>query len=113
MHQAARILSERVERFIDERRNNPHERNDFLALLLQAKDEDGHPMSDKQLLAECMTLFGAGHETTAAALNWTWYLLCQHPESYQKVEQEVTSDLQGRTPNYRILHVSRRLQTFK
>ena len=114
MHQAARILSERVERFIDERRNNPHERNDFLSLLLQAKDEDGHPMSDKQLLAECMTLFGAGHETTAAALTWTWYLLCQHPESYQKVEQEVTSVLQGRTPTYADLaRLPGCLQTFK
>ena len=99
-HRAIRILGERIERFIDERRNNPNERNDFLSILLRAKDEDGHPMSDKQVFAECITLFGAGHETTASALTWTWYLLCQHPESYQKVEQEVTSVLQGRTPTY-------------
>jgi len=57
-------------------------------------------MSDEQVMAECLTLFGAGHETTATALSWTWYLLCQHPESYQKVQQEVDSVLQGRTPTY-------------
>src|SRR5579859_6453701 len=100
MHQAARVLQERIGRFIDERRNMPDDRNDFLSILLRAKDEDGHPMSDKQLLAECMTLFGAGHETTAVALTWTWYLLCQHPEIYQRVEEEVASVLQGRTPTY-------------
>ncbi len=55
---------------------------------------------DEQLMAECATLFGAGHETTATALTWAWYLLCQHPESYQKVQEEVDSVLQGRTPTY-------------
>jgi cytochrome P450 len=57
-------------------------------------------MSDGQLMAECLTLFGAGHETTATALSWTWYLLCQHPEIYQKVQQEVDHVMQGRTPTY-------------
>jgi cytochrome P450 len=57
-------------------------------------------MSDGQLMAECLTLFGAGHETTATALSWTWYLLCQHRESYQKIQTEVDSVLQGRTPTY-------------
>jgi len=52
------------------------------------------------LMAECATLFGAGHETTATTLTWAWYLLCQHPESYQKVLEEVDSVLQGRTPTY-------------
>ncbi len=99
-HKAVQVLRNRISRFIDERRNNPTERNDFLSILLQARDEDGNPMSDEQLMAECLTLFGAGHETTATALSWTWYLLCQHPESYQKVQQEVDSVLQGRTPTY-------------
>lgn len=99
-HKAVQVLRNRIQSFIDERRNNPAERNDFLSLLLQARDEDGAPMSDEQLMAECLTLFGAGHETTATALSWTWYLLCQHPEQYQKVQQEVDHVLQGRTPTY-------------
>ena len=57
-------------------------------------------MSDAQVMTECLTLFGAGHETTATALCWTWYLLCQHPESYQQVQQEVDRVLQGCTPTY-------------
>ncbi len=99
-HKAAQVLRTRIQRFIDERRNSPVERNDFLSILLQARDEDGKPMSNEQVMAECLTLFGAGHETTATALSWSWYLLCQHPESYQKVQQEVDSVLQGRTPTY-------------
>ena len=56
----------------------------------------------------------AGHETTATALTWTWYLLCQHPERYQKVQQEVDSVLQGRTPTYADLaHLPYCLQVFK
>jgi cytochrome P450 len=99
-HKAAQVLRNRIQRFIDQRRNNSSERNDFLSILLQARDEDGKPMGDEQVMAECLTLFGAGHETTATALSWTWYLLCQHPESYQKVQQEVDSVLRGRTPTY-------------
>jgi cytochrome P450 len=97
---AIQVLRSRISRFIDERRHNLAERNDFLSILLQARDEEGNPMSDEQLMAECLTLFGAGHETTATALSWTWYLLCQHLESYQKLQQEVDSVLQGRTPTY-------------
>ncbi len=100
VHKAVQVLRSRIQRFIDERRKNTTERIDFLSILLQARDEDGKPMSDEQLMAECLTLFGAGHETTATALSWTWYLLCQHAESYQRVQQEVDSVLQGRTPTY-------------
>jgi cytochrome P450 len=55
-------------------------------------------MSDEQLMSECLNLFGAGYETTATALSWTWYLLCKHPEIYQEVQHEVDAVLQGRTP---------------
>jgi len=99
-HKAERVLRGYVQRFINERRSNPVERNDFLSILLQARDEDGKPMSDEQLMAECLTLFGAGHETTATSLTWAWYLLCQHPDIYRKVQEEVDSVLQGRTPTY-------------
>src|SRR2546421_2085955 len=114
MCRAMAVLRSSVQRFIDERRNNPSERNDFLSLLLQARDEDGKPMSDGQVMAECLTLFGAGHETTATALAWSWYRLCQHPEIYQQVQQEVDSVLQGRTPTYADLtHLPYCLQVFK
>jgi cytochrome P450 len=97
---AVQTLRTALQGFIDERRAHPSERNDLLSILLQARDEDGQPMSDEQVMAECLTLFGAGHETTATALTWTWYLLCQHPEIYRRVQQEVDSVLQGRTPTY-------------
>jgi cytochrome P450 len=99
-HRATAVLRNRIQSFIDERRARPMERNDFLSILLEARDEDGHPMSDEQVMAECLTLFGAGHETTATALTWAWYLLCQHPEIYEKVQKEVDSVLQGRIPTY-------------
>jgi cytochrome P450 len=57
-------------------------------------------MSDRQLMDECVTLFSAGHETTAAVLAWAWYFLCQNPDIYQQVQQEVDTVLQGRTPAY-------------
>ncbi|MBV8695412.1 MAG: cytochrome P450 [Ktedonobacteraceae bacterium] len=98
--QAEQLLEAHFQRMIDERRSSTIERNDFLSLLLQARDEDGSKMSDAQAIDECLTLFGAGHETTAIALIWAWYLLCQHPDIYQKLQQEVDSVLQGRTPTY-------------
>ncbi|HEU5384021.1 MAG TPA: cytochrome P450, partial [Ktedonobacteraceae bacterium] len=111
---AVQLLRTRIQDFINERRANPSERNDFLSILLQARDEDGSPMSDEQVMAECLTLFGAGHETTATALTWSWYLLCQHPEIYQRVQQEVDTVLQGRTPTYADLaHLPYCLQVFK
>jgi len=113
-HKAMQVLRTRIQRFIDERRNNPAERNDFLSILLQARDEDDKPMSNEQVMAECLTLFVAGHETTATALSWTWYLLCQHPEKYRQVQQEVDRVLQGRTPTYDDLaHLPYCLQVFK
>jgi cytochrome P450 len=113
-HKAVQVLRDYIQHFIDERRNCPTERNDFLSILLQARDEDGKPMSDEQLMAECLILFGAGHETTATALSWTWYLLCQHPEIYQKVQLEVDSVLQSRTPTYEDLaRLPYCLQVFK
>jgi cytochrome P450 len=111
---AVQVLHRHIRHFIDERRSHPTERNDFVSVLLQARDEDGQPMSDEQVMAECLTLFLAGHETIATALSWTWYLLCQHPEMYQQVQQEVDRVLQGRTPTYADLaHLPYCLQVFK
>jgi cytochrome P450 len=114
VNNALQVEQDRVQRMIDERRSSATERNDFLSVLLHARDEDGQAMSDQQLMDECLTLFAAGHETTAAILAWTWYFLCQHPSIYQKVQQEVDSVLHGRSPSYDdLIHLPYCLQVFK
>lgn len=75
-------LESTVYRLIAERRASGDDRPDLLSLLLRARDSegDGAGMSDQQVRDEVLTFFLAGHETTANALTWTWYLLAQHPE---------------------------------
>ncbi|HLZ60139.1 MAG TPA: cytochrome P450 [Ktedonosporobacter sp.] len=97
---AIAILKDKMWQMIKERRSSAEQKDDFLSILLQAREEDGSSMNDEQIYDEVITLFGAGHETTATALTWAWYLLAQHPESYHKVQQEVDSVLQGRSPVY-------------
>jgi len=72
--------------------------NDLLSMLLAAKDEDGTRMSDAQLHDEIMTLYLAGHETTALTLSWTWYLLAQNPQVEDLLATEWKVVLHGRTP---------------
>jgi cytochrome P450 len=75
------------------------EKHDLLSILLHARHEsDGSGMTDKQLRDEAMTLFLAGHETTALVLSWGWYLLAQHAEVVEKLEAELRQALGGRTP---------------
>lgn len=83
---------------ITDRRKHPGEKNDLLDMLMQAQEEDGKSMSDKQLRDEVVTLFIAGHETTALALSWTLYLLSQHPEVEAKLRNELSEVLAGRAP---------------
>lgn len=75
---------------------NPH--NDLLAMLMGAMDEDGTQMTPKQLRDETMTLFLAGHETTALTLSWTWYLLSENPSAENRLHEELRSVLDGRAP---------------
>lgn len=72
--------------------------DDLMSLLLHAQDIDGTRMTDRQLRDEAMTLFIAGHETTALALSWTWYLLSQHPDIEAKLWAELQTVLGGRPP---------------
>lgn len=72
--------------------------DDLLSMLLEVQDEDGQGMSDQQLRDEVLTLYLAGHETTAMTLTWAWYLLAQHPEVEQKLVAELQSILHGRIP---------------
>ena len=88
-----------VYRIIAERRASGYDEGDLLSMLLQAQDDDGTQMTDQQLRDEVMTLFLAGHETTALALSWSWYLLATHPEAEKKFHAELEEVLGGRAPN--------------
>ncbi len=83
---------------IDKRRGSA-ESQDLLSMLLHAVDEDGSRMSDRQLRDEALTLFLAGHETTAIALSWTWFLLARHPEVEAKLWRELSEVLADRSPS--------------
>jgi cytochrome P450 len=65
------------------------EREDILSLLMQARDEDGNPMTDQELRDELMTLLVAGHETTATSLSWTVERLIRHPEKLERLRAEL------------------------
>ena len=95
---ANRALNEIVYGFINDRRETGEDRGDLLSMLLLAEDVDGQRMSDLQARDEAVTLFLAGHETTANTLNWTWWLLAQHPEVEAKLHAELDSVLAGRAP---------------
>ncbi|MDF0651838.1 MAG: cytochrome P450 [Nitrospira sp.] len=83
-----------------ERRRSEAKHDDLLDLLLQARDEEtGAGLTDQELRDEALTIFAAGHGTTANALAWTWYLLATHPEAKARFHEEVERVLQGRTPN--------------
>jgi cytochrome P450 len=84
---------------IADRRASGRDHGDLLSMLLTAQDEDdGRVMTDSQVRDEAMTIFLAGHETTANALMWTWYLLSGAPDVASKLHDEVDRVLQGRLP---------------
>ena len=88
-----------IYRMIAERRAGGRDHGDLLSMLLTAQDEDdGGVMTDLQVRDEAMTIFLAGHETTANALTWTWYLLSQSPEAASRLHDEVDRALGGRLP---------------
>ena len=97
---ASQRLDATIYRIINERRASGEDRGDLLSMLLLAQDEegDGTGMTDLQLRDEAMTIFLAGHETTANALTWTWYLLSEHADVRAKLEAEIDSVLEGRLP---------------
>jgi cytochrome P450 len=84
-----RSLTKLVAELIDRRRRTPEQHFDFLSMLMASRDRDtDEAMSDKELIDEVLTLIVAGHETTAAALTWTWYLISQHPETQACLQAE-------------------------
>jgi cytochrome P450 len=90
-----------VYRMIEERKseNSSNSRADLLSLLMGAMDEDGTRMTQKQLHDEAMTLFIAGHETTAQMLAWTWYALGENPRAEARLHAELDEVLGGRPPD--------------
>lgn len=96
--QAQERLDRTIYRIIEERRASGQDHGDLLSMLLQAEDDDRTSMSPQQVRDEAMTLFLAGHETTANALTWTWYLLSQNPAVEAKLQAEVDAVLGNRLP---------------
>jgi cytochrome P450 len=86
-------------RIISERRASGRDAGDLLSMLLSAQDEDGSRMTDRQLRDEAITLFLAGHETTASTLSWTWWLLAQNLAVEAKLHAELDSVLGDRAPS--------------
>jgi cytochrome P450 len=101
MKAAIQHLDELIQGFIDERRATGEDKGDLLSMMIAATDdENGARMSDQQLRDEAMTVFGAGHETTAATLTWTFYVLSQHPEVEAELHAELDAVLGGRLPTF-------------
>lgn len=82
-----------------ERRKRNSVAADLLGMLMEARDENGRVMPDPQLINEIKTLIVAGHETTASTLNWTWYLLSQHPEVEERLWRELDDLLDTESPS--------------
>jgi cytochrome P450 len=98
VRKAAQRLDEIVIGLIEERRADGTDHGDLLSMLMGARDDDGSGMTDVQLRDEVMTMFLAGHETTATALSWTFYLLSTHPGVTRRLEAELQEALGGRPP---------------
>jgi cytochrome P450 len=100
LRRARKSLDRIVYNIIDQRRREGRDHGDLLSMLLAARDEDdGGRMTDEQVRDEALTLFLAGHETTANALTWTWYLLSQNPDAEAKLHEELDRVLMGRAPS--------------
>ena len=101
--QSLDFLDETVYDLIEQHRQSDREGSDLLSLLLQARDDaaenpEDAVMTDRQLRDEVITLFAAGHETTAMALTWTCYLLATHPDAQARFHAELDATLGGRSP---------------
>lgn len=96
---ALHALEECVARIIEERRNATNQEPDLLSVLIDTGGGGKEP-SAKLLRDQLLTILMAGHETTANALTWTWYLLSTHPEVYRRMKEEVDNVLGDRTPTF-------------
>jgi cytochrome P450 len=97
--QAKQRLDEAIYGIIAQRRRSGEAREDLLAMLLSAANEEGAAMSDSLVRDEAVSLFLAGHETTGITLTWAWYALSQHPEVEAGFHRELDEVLDGRPPS--------------
>jgi cytochrome P450 len=99
-HKARQRLDQTIYGLIAARRASGKDTGDLLSMLLLAQDDDGNGgMTDEQVRDEALTLFLAGHETTANALTWAWYLLSQNQDVEAKFHAELAGTLGGRLPS--------------
>jgi cytochrome P450 len=95
-----RALGALVAKLVEQRRAQGKEHFDYLGMLMHARDkETGAAMGERQLIDEVMTLVVAGHETTASVLNWTWYLLAQHPDVEERLCMELAAQTHDAAPS--------------
>jgi cytochrome P450 len=88
-----------INRLIEKKRQSGEDRGDLISMLLIAQQEDAEGlMTDGQVRDEALTIFLTGHETSAQALTWTWYLLSQHAEVEERLHAELDAALRGRLP---------------
>jgi cytochrome P450 len=97
--QAIQDIEDVVMRIVAERRAGGVDRGDLLSTLVFARDANGEPMTDKEVRDEAMTIFFAGHETTAHAMTWAWYLLAKNPRVAEKLFEEVDRVCGDRAPS--------------
>lgn len=100
MKRATRELEQIIIGLINVRRGMPQsqQNGDLLALLLEARDDDGAPLSDRELRDQVMTMLLAGHETTALTLTMAWYLIARSSDAQAKLDTELQTQLRGRAP---------------
>ncbi|MEM8548433.1 MAG: cytochrome P450, partial [Pseudomonadota bacterium] len=95
MVKRVRELRQWISAVIAKRRTNDSQQDDFLGLYLHARDKDGQPFSERELLDEMITLIVAGFETSANTLNWVWYLLADAPDVIHRILDEIERETRG------------------
>jgi len=101
IRKAVKSINNVLDKIFEERRNNSSSRYDLLSMLMEAKYEDtGEHMDNRQLRDEVMTLFVAGHETTANALSWTLHLLSTSPDVLNNCREEMNRVLNDQLPSF-------------
>ncbi|MFE3323488.1 cytochrome P450 [Streptomyces sp. NPDC059176] len=100
LRRAVEVIDAEVARVTHERRRATGDRDDLLSRLLAARDDDGKPLSDREVRDEAVTLYIGGHETTGTTLTWAWYLLSRNPGARARLGGELRTVLAGRTPEF-------------
>lgn len=95
LRRANETIRRAVADILADRRRNPADRDDLVTLLLDARDEDGRPLPDEEILSEITALLASGSETTAVTMSWLFHQLGRHPELEARLEAEVDAATAG------------------